>query len=330
MSHHDESSYRIGAVSRLTGVPADTLRVWERRYGVVEPRRTEGGSRLYSQQDVARLGLIKRLVDSGHAIGTVANLSLEQLEERAAGVAAAAGGHHAEPRYSGPVSIVVVGVTLPVRLQHGGRGPDERLLQLVGSFAEIEDFEAVAAELDVDVLVLELPTLAADSLSRLRRLQRLCGARQAVAVYGIGSSTFVAQMEDQGVTTLRFPVTWDDLKRVCCPELPTPVAREAVHADAEGGLGSPPPPRRFDDRQLAIASAAATSIRCECPHHLAELIISLARFEQYSSECENRSRDDAALHAYLHVTSARARSLLEEALERVVKIEGIDLAGTPS
>ena len=39
-----ESNYRIGAVSRLTGIPPDTLRVWERRYDLITPMRSEGGS----------------------------------------------------------------------------------------------------------------------------------------------------------------------------------------------------------------------------------------------------------------------------------------------
>ncbi len=79
-----ESNYRIGAVSRLTGIPPDTLRVWERRYDLVAPMRSEGGGRLYSQEDVTRLSIIKRLADSGHAIGTIAELLLDQLHERLA------------------------------------------------------------------------------------------------------------------------------------------------------------------------------------------------------------------------------------------------------
>ena len=174
------SAYRIGAVSRLTGVPADTLRVWERRYGVVEPQRTEGGSRLYSQHDVARLALIKRLVDAGHAIGTVANLTLEQLEARAASVHAAqvSGG----ARRKGPLRLAVVGVSLPLRLESDLRSLDDEELTLAGSYLEEADFEAAAAELQADVLVVELPTLNADAVGRVRRLQRLCGARRLVGL----------------------------------------------------------------------------------------------------------------------------------------------------
>jgi len=80
-----DPTYRIGAVSRLTGIAPDTLRVWERRYGAVVPMRSEKGSRLYSQDDVGRLALIKRLVDSGDAISRVANLDKDELAERAQG-----------------------------------------------------------------------------------------------------------------------------------------------------------------------------------------------------------------------------------------------------
>ena len=57
--------YPVKQVSALTGVAADTLRAWERRYGVVTPARTESGYRLYDDQDVARLRLMARLVSDG-------------------------------------------------------------------------------------------------------------------------------------------------------------------------------------------------------------------------------------------------------------------------
>lgn len=57
--------YTVKQVSALTGVAADTLRAWERRYGVVTPARTESGYRLYDDQDVARLRLMARLVSDG-------------------------------------------------------------------------------------------------------------------------------------------------------------------------------------------------------------------------------------------------------------------------
>lgn len=315
------SSFRIGAVSRLTGVPPDTLRVWERRYAVVEPERTEGGSRLYKQHDIARLGLIKRLADAGHAIGTVANLTLEDLEARFAAQSAQV---DAQPVRLGPLRLVIVGSSLPLRLEEALRSLDAESLLLAGSFFEVSEFEDAARDLRADVLVVEVSTLNDQELSKVRRMQRLCGARRLAVVYGFAHSRFISQLNDFGAVALRFPVDWEELRRVCIPELPPPAP--AVEAgDFESALGAPIPPRVFDDRQLAIVSTASTTVKCECPHHLADLVTSLVRFEQYSAECENRGREDAALHAYLHVTTAKARLMLEEALQRLVEIEGIDI-----
>lgn len=49
---YDQPVYALGAVAQETGVKADTLRAWERRYGLPDPARTEGGHRLYSQRDI--------------------------------------------------------------------------------------------------------------------------------------------------------------------------------------------------------------------------------------------------------------------------------------
>ena len=64
--------FNIGAVSRMTNILEATLRVWERRYGFPQAKRTSGGHRLYSQQDVFRLQWVKTRIDEGvqvsHAI----------------------------------------------------------------------------------------------------------------------------------------------------------------------------------------------------------------------------------------------------------------------
>ncbi len=72
--------YRIGTVSRLTGLSADVVRVWERRYGAIAPQRSDGGSRLYSDADIARLRRLRQAVELGHAIGQVAKLPEAELE----------------------------------------------------------------------------------------------------------------------------------------------------------------------------------------------------------------------------------------------------------
>ena len=70
--------YRSGVAARLSGVPVDTLRIWERRYSVIGPQFSAGRQRLYSMADIRRLALIKQLVDMGHSIGTIASLGNEE------------------------------------------------------------------------------------------------------------------------------------------------------------------------------------------------------------------------------------------------------------
>lgn len=78
-----ELTYPLRTAARLTGLSPDLLRAWERRYGVVEPVRTPGGTRRYSTADLERLRLVKAAVDAGHRIGHVARLDLDELRRRA-------------------------------------------------------------------------------------------------------------------------------------------------------------------------------------------------------------------------------------------------------
>ena len=71
---------------RRTGLSADVLRAWERRYRAIQPDRTQGGQRLYSDADVERLVLLQRATAAGHSIGEIARLdrpALETLLDRA-------------------------------------------------------------------------------------------------------------------------------------------------------------------------------------------------------------------------------------------------------
>ncbi len=82
-SEVEEMTYSVGAAARITGLSPELLRAWERRYGIVEPLRTEGGNRLYRGSDLERLRLIKAAVDRGQRISRVARLDGEALRELA-------------------------------------------------------------------------------------------------------------------------------------------------------------------------------------------------------------------------------------------------------
>jgi DNA-binding transcriptional MerR regulator len=64
----------IAAVARRTGIGADTLRKWERRYGVLRPSRTSGGQRRYDERDLARVEWLRDRLSEGFRIGEAAAL----------------------------------------------------------------------------------------------------------------------------------------------------------------------------------------------------------------------------------------------------------------
>ncbi len=74
-----QKQHPIQVVVRRTGLSADVLRAWERRYGVVEPARSATGRRLYSDDDIERLRLLRRATSSGRSIGQISGLSTEEL-----------------------------------------------------------------------------------------------------------------------------------------------------------------------------------------------------------------------------------------------------------
>lgn len=88
---HMKARHPIGVVSARTGLPQDLIRAWERRYEAVTPTRSDSGRRLYSDDDIEHLKLLKRAVSAGRRISDVAGLSLEDLraliaEDHAEGV----------------------------------------------------------------------------------------------------------------------------------------------------------------------------------------------------------------------------------------------------
>ena len=76
--------HAIKAVSRRTGLSAHVIRIWEKRYGAVEPARTGTNRRRYSEEQIERLGLLREITQAGHSIGLVAKLQTAQLRKLAA------------------------------------------------------------------------------------------------------------------------------------------------------------------------------------------------------------------------------------------------------
>jgi DNA-binding transcriptional MerR regulator len=79
MPHSHTPAYNLKVVLKETGIAADTLRAWERRYGLPMPQRTDGGHRLYSERDVEIIRWLLAKQESGLSISRAVDMFNEQL-----------------------------------------------------------------------------------------------------------------------------------------------------------------------------------------------------------------------------------------------------------
>lgn len=329
----DQALFDISTVSRLTGLSTANIRMWEKRYQAVEPERSESGRRLYSDQDVRRLTLLKSLSEYGHPIRTTANLADRVLEDRLreASVVSDGDGEEADPPADpakGKCRVIVIGHHLITLLGKEGNGLEGT--STVAAFDDLESAETGALPKSVDLVIVESPALFADTAERVRRLIDLTRALRAVVVYHYAQHQTLEMMEGtlSRITAIRAPVTRGELEVACAadialanrPRLQTlkPGGRTEVEPASDGI-----PERNYTDRQIAEISSVSSTIECECPQHMASLLTSLLGFEKYSRECKNRNAADAEIHAYLHQRTAFARSVIEDALQVLVEFEGI-------
>ncbi|MCE3605522.1 MerR family transcriptional regulator [Massilia sp. P8910] len=313
----DTGAYRSGVAARLAGLPVETLRVWERRYGVSEPQRSARGQRLYSSAQVRRLSLIKQLVDQGHPIGAMARLPLDQLQHLAEPLAADTGA-------SGPIRVAVVGTGLARQLAAGGR---ERLaLDVRASCARLDEAATALRGVAADVLLIELSELDDSALPRVAAARLACGTPAVVVLYRFCANATIRHLRALGCLVARAPSDMAEVALLCQVAFPARRAAPAAPASvAAPRCGEALAPRRLDEQALAALAAASNSVMCECPRHLADILTMIGSFERYSAQCGVRNPGDAALHQDLGQAAAQARTLLENALLRLARTEGLPL-----
>lgn len=312
--------YGIGAVSRITGLTDHTIRVWERRYAAVTAARAPNGRRQYTEADVQKLALLRRLTENGIAISRVAGDTVDELRRRVDSLHELA--TDAEPR---ALRMAVHGDFLPRQLRE--QAPAAALDIRIADSSR-ERFAADLRQQPVDVIVLERPVLDAETLSEMRQHIESSGAAHGVIVYSFGRSLDVGAAAEEGIVALRAPVGADELcdaatrARSAARRMPR-IAAAGDQALTAPDASAPVAARRFSPQQLANLSSTKTGVDCECPRHLAQLVSDLSAFEIYSDRCANRDDDEAALHRYLHRTTAEARALVERALHKLAEAEGL-------
>ena len=316
--------FRIGAVSKTTGIPVSTLRVWETRYGAFSPVKTEGKQRLFEEHDVSKAILLKQLSSDGHAISAIANLDLDQLRRMSN---MQNSGHHQLSANGEPLTLAVVGLGLANRIETKkfAAGLKQNRIKVTDVLVDLA--AATTAELSEQsqVLLIKVNTLQTTVHSAIQALIQKHRFAQTIVIYNFAPEAVVQAMKFSGLIVRREPISDSELAELIQSVLFVDQAR----AQEFGTSGTVISSRKYSDETLARVAGISTNVLCECPRHVAELISQLASFEEYSQECLNKSADDAHLHAYLRSISGSARSLFENALEKIAQHEGIQLNEIP-
>lgn len=324
--------FEISAVARLTGISSHVLRVWERRYGVVEPRRSDTKRRQYTQSDIQRLSLLKTLVDNGHAIGSVAKLDTDQLEERLSNAldARASSDQLEEMAPAGVCRVGLVGVLARQAVREAS--DTSPALSVVGEFKSLSDMTESLRPGAIDLIILERDIIFAEDIAEIQSVVETMKVRRAILIYQFAREDVIQPLDIRKITALRGPVDAAEIQLACIADIQLALKSGSRTPDPAGekdkDFDRPEteiPTRQFSSEDLVQISKMSAVVKCECPQHLAGLLSSLFAFERYSKECEDRNADDASMHAYLHETTAKARSEMETALQEVMDHEGISL-----
>ena len=315
--------HKIGAVSSLSGVPTPTLRVWEVRYATFTPLKTQGRHRLYSDDDVLKATLLKRLTEQGHAISNIANLSSQALNNLLMQQQSSNRIQVHRQLEDRTISMAIVGLALAGRIESKKftLSFNNHEIKVADIFNDLSDALGAEFEQPTQILLIKTNSLHAGIEVDIHKLAQRCQALQVIVLYNYGQQNIIESMKFSGMIVRREPISDSDLADLINSVL-------LVGAEQKNSgfvVGAVIPQRKYSDATLAKVAAISSNVLCECPRHVAEIIAQLASFEQYTHECLNKSTEDAHLHAYLSSVSGSARALFESALEMVAKHEGIEL-----
>ncbi len=324
--------HRSGAVARMLRMPVATLRIWERRYQLTQPQLSPSGQRLYSAADVRRLALLKQLTDLGHGIGSLAPLDLPALQRvasthaQALSVTQIGAGSQAPPVAPARAwRLAVIDAALGNRLRRPLLlGRLARPVVVLGPFDNAAQAAAELAGAEVDALLVHEPQLHDGWLAAINTAMPAFAKVPKAVLYGFAADPVCDALATTGTALLREPqpdavvAQWLNSLFITLAASQTKVEKPAIDVETV-------PPRRWDDAALADFANLSSTVACECPRHVAELLIQLSSFEAYSAECEHRNVADAELHAYLRQVATASRARFEAALQHVALHEGLML-----
>ncbi|HBP15963.1 MAG TPA: hypothetical protein DD457_12200 [Gammaproteobacteria bacterium] len=294
-----EELYRIGAVSKLTGVTVECLRAWERRYGM-KPAEKAGKTRFYSETQVHRLTQIKRLIDQGHPISQLVKLTDADLTNRLGQYSSALTPSNRR------LKVALAGTALLLAEEQFS---DSNRLEILDRWPSADAFASASLQPTppqrlpkLDVVVLEMSSL---DIYLIDKYIESIEAR-VVVVYHFCTNNDLQIATERGLEVLPWPSTWQQIEEAC------------LRAGREFRTTSSTQ-RRFSDEQLFHLATRTRIEGCTCPRDLVQLITQISAYAIHAERCG--TVDSAANHVEIGLEANAARASLENALGVLIEDE---------
>ena len=293
----DEDLYKIGAVAKRTGISPECLRAWERRYGL-EPAERAGKTRFYSGPQVERLTHVKALLEQGHPISQLIQLSDDELRRRLRPPPSRAATTHR--RRTG-----LVGGQLILAHREARRNPEatDAGMEVVAEWATAAELKADRGALpELDCLVVYVPTL---DPQHLEKIEEICPDTSLVVAFRYATAADLEACRQIGRAILRWPAEW-----------PTVVRR--VTATTPAGSA-----RRYSDGELLHIATTADQAGYDCPRDMANLIGEINDYESHARRLGSANGRLDEDHRVVVGCLGAARGQLEESLHALVEKHGL-------
>lgn len=284
--------------------------------------RTGTGRRRYSDEDVERFTLLKWLTDHGEAIGAVATLDLPGLHARQERHLEAERSQQStfgsESLSNRVVRLGFIGDRLMARFRH--LSPSFQVLYTASELSE--ELEEPLSKQALDVLVLDLRGVREDIEPLVRVLRKAQPQLPITCLYDFAPRRILDGLVALDLHLVRWPVSRIVFERLLA-EIALGGSRFSLYGREDNDEATPSMHALLSESQLAAISEVTPSLPCECPLHVTSLIYSLRDFEDYCRRCVNVTTEDAQIHQHLGLETARARSIMEQALIQLCEHDNI-------
>lgn len=240
------------------------------------------------------------------------------------------------------VKVAILDDRLPLQLRERPAALGD--VDVVWAGQDVQELIRKARALQAQVLVANIDLLPGGLPDGPQQLLRDTQAELLIAIYTFARREELEALTGPNMRPLRAPIRLEFLRaqmmsvivrdvlgrnpNTMPPRIPTaPTAPTSVRSSSSptNAASTVVPPMRFTPHQLGKLAEITSSVDCECPNHLSDLVTSLQAFERYSQSCKSRDKADAELHHRLYVATAQARGIMEAALEDLIKQERIVL-----